>query len=76
VEDTLESIPIEQPIPTDEEPQNLCLDAGYDYADVRDTIAAWAILLISGLGTKRLGSKLTFLAFVLGDGSLNGRIRG
>jgi putative transposase len=40
-EDTLESIPIEQPVPTEEDPQNLCLDAGYDYADVRDTIAAW-----------------------------------
>ncbi len=41
VDDTLESIPIEQPVPTPEEPQNLCLDAGYDYADVWDTIAAW-----------------------------------
>jgi putative transposase len=41
VDDTLESIPIEQPVPTEEEPQNLCLDAGYDYKDVRATIAAW-----------------------------------
>jgi putative transposase len=41
VEDTLESIPIEQPVPTLDEPQNLCLDAGYDYATVRETIEAW-----------------------------------
>ncbi len=41
VEETLESIPIEQPVPTEEDPQNLCLDAGYDYEDVRQTIEAW-----------------------------------
>jgi putative transposase len=41
VEDTLDSIPIEHPVPTKEDPQNLCLDAGYDYADVRNTIKAW-----------------------------------
>ncbi len=41
VDDTLESIPIEQPVPTCEEPQNLCLDAGYDYEAVRQTINAW-----------------------------------
>jgi putative transposase len=41
VEETLESIPIEQPVPTPERPQNLCLDAGCDYKDVRKTINAW-----------------------------------
>lgn len=41
VEATLKSIPIEQPVPTPSEPQNLCLDAGYDYEDVRTTIAEW-----------------------------------
>lgn len=41
VEDTLDSIPIEQPVPTPEEPQNLCLDAGYDYKTVRQTINEW-----------------------------------
>jgi transposase len=35
---TLESIPIERPQPTAEEVQNLCLDAGYDYDEVRDTV--------------------------------------
>jgi putative transposase len=41
VEATLESIPIERPKPTPEQPQNLSLDAGYDYESVRETIAAW-----------------------------------
>lgn len=35
---TLESIPIERPQPTSDEVQNLCLDAGYDYDEVRDTV--------------------------------------
>lgn len=35
VKDTLESIPIERPAPTDEHPQCLCLDKGYDYDEVR-----------------------------------------
>jgi putative transposase len=41
VEAALESIPIEQPVPTSDEPQNLCLDAGYDYEVVRTTLAEW-----------------------------------
>ena len=35
VEETLDSIPIERPAPTAEEQQNLCLDKGYAYAEVR-----------------------------------------
>lgn len=38
---TLEGIVIERPEPSEEEPQNLCLDAGYDYDPVRDVVAAW-----------------------------------
>lgn len=41
VEPTFESIPIEQPVPTPDEPQHLCLDAGYDYDDVRMTLEEW-----------------------------------
>jgi len=41
VEETLQSIPIERPQPTVDEPQNLCLDKGYDYVDTRELIAAW-----------------------------------
>jgi putative transposase len=33
---TLESIPIDRPKPTPEEPQHLCLDKGYDYDEVRE----------------------------------------
>jgi transposase len=36
VQVTLESIPIERPRPTPEEPQHLCLDKGYDYDEVRE----------------------------------------
>jgi putative transposase len=35
VQSTLESIPVERPQPTQKNPQNLCLDKGYDYDDVR-----------------------------------------
>jgi transposase len=33
---TIESIPIDRPEPTAEQPQNLCLDKGYDYSEVRE----------------------------------------
>jgi putative transposase len=33
---TIQSIPIERPEPTAEQPQNLCLDKGYDYDEVRE----------------------------------------
>jgi putative transposase len=38
VEATVESIPIERPEPTTKKPQNLCLDKGYDYPDVRELV--------------------------------------
>lgn len=33
--ETLASIPIKKPRPTRQKPQNLCLDKGYDYDEVR-----------------------------------------
>jgi transposase len=36
---TIESIVAERPQPTPERPQGMCLDKGYDYAEVRDTLA-------------------------------------
>jgi transposase len=36
VRQTLESIPVDRPKPTKKKPQNLCLDKGYDYNEVRD----------------------------------------
>jgi putative transposase len=38
VEATLESIPVERPEATAEEPQGMCLDKGYDYDDTRDLV--------------------------------------
>lgn len=35
---TLESIPVERPTPGSESQQNLCLDKGYDYEEVRATV--------------------------------------
>jgi putative transposase len=35
---TLDTIVVERPAPTEEEPQGLCMDAGYDYAEVRATL--------------------------------------
>ena len=34
--ETLDSVPIERPTPTREQPQALCLDRGYDYPWVHD----------------------------------------
>jgi putative transposase len=36
LEPTLQSIPVERPEPTPEEPQGLCLDRGFDSPQVRD----------------------------------------
>ena len=38
VKETLESIPVERPEPTAEEPQGMCMDKGYDYDEVRDLV--------------------------------------
>src|SRR3954467_9307854 len=35
---TLESIPVDRPEPTEECPQGLCLDKGYDYDDTRELV--------------------------------------
>ena len=35
---TLDSFPAPRPAPTPERPQGLCLDKGYDYAEVRRTL--------------------------------------
>jgi transposase len=39
---TIESIPVDRPAPTAEEPQNLCLDKGYDYREVRELAEEFA----------------------------------
>lgn len=37
--ETLESIPIRRPRPTEDEPQGICLDKGYDYDDTLELVA-------------------------------------
>ena len=34
--ETLESVAVERPEPTAEEPQHLCMDKGYDYEEIRE----------------------------------------
>jgi putative transposase len=38
VGETLESIPVERPEPTPEQPQGMCMDKGYDYEEVRQIV--------------------------------------
>jgi putative transposase len=38
VKQTLESIVIERPTPTEETPQGMCMDKGYDYEEVREIL--------------------------------------
>jgi putative transposase len=38
---TLAAMVVERPQPTAERPQNLCLDKGYDYDQVRALVEAW-----------------------------------
>jgi transposase len=38
VKDTVESVVVQRPRPTKKRPQGMCLDKGYDYAEVRETL--------------------------------------
>jgi len=38
VKDTVASVVVKRPRPTTKRPQGMCLDKGYDYAEVRDTL--------------------------------------
>jgi putative transposase len=38
VKDTMNSLIVKRPRPTKKRPQGMCLDKGYDYAEVRDTL--------------------------------------
>ena len=42
VDATLAAIAIKRPEPTAPPPQHLCLDKGYDYEAVRETLEAWS----------------------------------
>jgi putative transposase len=41
VEATLKAIVIERPEATSEKPQNMCMDKGYDYPEVRQLVETW-----------------------------------
>lgn len=41
VEPTLRAYIVERPEATEEHPQHLCLDAGYDYVEVRQLLEQW-----------------------------------
>jgi len=45
VESTLEGMMIEQPAITEEAPQNMCMDKGYDYPDIRELVEEWGHIL-------------------------------
>lgn len=38
VRETIENIVVERPEPTQEEPQGMCMDKGYDFQEVRDIL--------------------------------------
>jgi transposase len=38
IKDTVNSVVVKRPRPTKKRPQGMCLDKGYDYAEVRDTL--------------------------------------
>jgi putative transposase len=44
LEATLESVPIARPLATNDAPQGLCLDRGYDYDQVRELAAAHGLV--------------------------------
>jgi transposase len=35
---TIDNIPVNRPKPTREQPQGMCMDKGYDYEEVRETV--------------------------------------
>ena len=42
VRDTVESMPVERPKPTEDDPQGMCMDKGYDYDEVRAIVEEFA----------------------------------
>ena len=41
VQETIQSIPAQRPAPTQEKPQGMSMDKGYDFDEVRDLVAAF-----------------------------------
>ena len=63
--ETLESVNVDWPEPTQEEPQGLCLDAGYDYDEVRELAEEFLYtthLRTRGEAAKELARKVGYRA--------------
>jgi putative transposase len=43
VRETIESLVLERPVPSEAQPQGMCLDKGYDFNEVRDTLAEFGV---------------------------------
>jgi len=58
VEPTLETIVVDRPEPTAEEPQHMCMDKGYDYDEVRNILQEWGYTAhIRGRGEEKQEKK-------------------
>jgi len=55
VKDTIESIVVKRPRPTKKRPQGMCLDKGYDYAEVRDPLQEFGFTAHIRIGIKLSG---------------------
>lgn len=76
VEETLGAIVIERPEPTEEKPQNLCMDKGYDYPQYANWSRSGAIQRTSVPVGKRSERRSEFPATAPGAGSLSGHTLG
>jgi putative transposase len=62
VDATLEALMVKCPEPTVMWPQHLCLDKGYDYDTVRESLEAWGIELIFATEVKHGRPSVQFRA--------------
>lgn len=76
LEDTIEAIVVERPDPTEQAPQHLCLDAGYDKELAREVVDATATPLTSGPSEKRRRTRRARSVTRRGDGWSNVRWAG
>ena len=53
VKQTVNSLVVKRPRPTKKHPQGMCLDKGYDYEEVRETLREFGFTAPSGRGAKR-----------------------
>lgn len=74
--DTLSALMLERPEPTAARPQGLCLDQGYDYAEVRETVAQFGFTSICTRVARRRGVLNERQVSVRDAGLLNARTVG